>query len=197
VNTTILTQTVEKLRKHYFLNYTKLQSRLATDKAKLEGDLKEALSSYRYHNRAVKAILVNLEHIIRDYKGNLHNILSFSRDTAEVWERVNSFYWFGTKKSGVFIRELVNRGLWPLSVEEIPIPPDSRVRRVLFRLGLVKNRDDLKEVQEVASELSRKAGITPLDLDCVLWTVGDESICGERRTSCEKCPLDYYCIKVL
>ena len=176
------------------LDYEKLIFYIKNEK--LKTDLEEALKHYRYHNRGTKAILVNLGKISRDYKGNLHNILHFSKDTAEVWERVNKFYWFGTKKSGVFIRELVNLGLWPLTVEEIPIPPDSRVRRVLFRLGLVKDRNDLKEIECVAKELAEKAGITPLDLDCVLWTVGDETICGERKTSCEKCPLDFCCPEV-
>ena len=163
------------------------------NKSKLKTDLREALKSYRYFNRATKAILVNLEKINTEYKGNLHNILHFSKDTAEVWERLNDFYWFGVKKSGLFIKDLVNLGVWDLSVEQIPIPPDSRVRRVLFRLGLVKNRDDLKEVELVARVLSKEAKITPLDLDCVLWTVGDSAICGERKPQCERCPLDFYC----
>ena len=87
----------------------------------------------------------------------------------------------------MFIREMVVKGLWNLCLETIPIPPDSRVRRVLFRLGLEKDRTDLKEVERVAKELSDRAKITPLDIDCVLWTIGDETICGERRTFCEKC----------
>ena len=98
------------------------------------------------------------------------------------------------KKAAVFIKDLVNLGVWPLSVEEIPIPPDSRVRRVLFRLGLVKDRNDFKEVEQAAKKLAKEAKITPLDLDCVLWTVGDSAICGEKRASCDKCPLDFYCL---
>ena len=193
MNATILNQTVDSLMKHGFLNYNKLQSLLATEPDKLEHDLKEVLKSYRYFNRARKAILVNLEKINREYKGNLHNILHFSKDTAEVWERVNSFYWFGVKKSGLFIKDLVNLGVWDLSVEEIPIPPDSRVRRVLYRLGLVKNRDDLKEVEVVARKLSKEAKISSLDLDCVLWTVGDNRICRERKAECGRCPLEVFC----
>ena len=193
VNPTILTQTVERLRKSGLLDYEPLENSLSVDPTKLEHDLREALKSYRYHNRATKAILVNLEKINREYEGNLHNILHFSKDTSEVWERVNKFYWFGVKKSALFIMNLVNLGVWSLSVEEIPIPPDSRVRRVLFRLGLVKDRNDLKEVEQAARELSKKAKISCLDLDCVLWTVGNGSICGERKPSCEKCPLEDYC----
>jgi len=102
-------------------------------------------------------------------------------------------YWYGTKKAGVFIRELVTQGLWDLPLELTPIPPDSRVRRVLYRLGLVKDRNDFKEIEAAAKELAEKAKISPLDLDCVLWTIGDETICGERKTFCEKCPLDFAC----
>ena len=194
VNPTILHQTVESLRTSGLLDYETL---ISTNESKLKTDLGEALKHYRYHNRAVKAFLVNLEKISQEYKGNLHNILHFSKDSAEVWERVNKFYWFGVKKSGLFIKDLVNLEVWPLSVEQIPIPPDSRVRRVLYRLGLVKNRDDLKEVEQAAKKLSKEAGIFPLDLDCVLWTVGDDRICGERKMSCEKCPLEQYCPKVM
>ena len=195
VNPTILTQTVESLRKSDLMDYGTLKNFLELDPTKLEQDLQEALKHYRYHNRATKAILVNLEKINREYKGNLHNILHFSKDTTEVWERLNNFFWFGTKKSALFIMNLVNLGVWDLSVEEIPIPPDSRVRRVLFRLGLVKDRNDLKEVEQAARELAKKAKISCLDLDCVLWTVGNGSICGERKSSCEKCPLEDYCPK--
>ena len=85
VNTTILSQTVERLRARGLLDYEKLENSLTLEPTKLEQDLQEALKHYRYHNRAVKAILVNLEKINRDYKGNLHNILHFSKDTTEVW----------------------------------------------------------------------------------------------------------------
>ena len=193
VNATILKQTVENLRARGLLDYDQLQYILADDPTKLKQDLREALKSYRYFNRATKAILFNLKKIHTEYKGNLHNILHFSKTPAEVWERVNKFYWFGVKKSGLFIKDLVNLGVWDLSVEQIPIPPDSRVRRVLFRLGLVKKRDDLKEVELVAKVLSKEAKITPLDLDCVLWTVGDDRICGERKASCVRCPLEQFC----
>lgn len=193
VNVAHLLQTLNNLRRNGFMDYENLLNLIGLDPTKLKHDLGEALKSYRYPNRATKAIVVNIEKIEREYKGNLHNILHFSKDTPEVWERVNDLYWFGVKKSGVFIRELVNRGLWTLNVEEIPIPPDSRIRRVLYRLGLVKDRNDLKEVEQAAKKLSKDAKITSLDLDCVLWLVGDERICGERKVFCEKCPLDTFC----
>lgn len=175
------------------MDYETLKYILTSDPAKLKTDLREALKSYRFPNKATKAILFNVEKIKREYEGNLHNILHFSKDTSEVWKRINDFYWYGTKKASVFIRELVTQGLWPLTLEEIPIPPDTRVRRVLFRLGLVKDRNDLKEVQQVARVLSKEAKISCLDLDCVLWGVGDEELCGERKAFCEKCPLEDFC----
>lgn len=193
VNVSHLLQTLNKLRAKGLLDYENL---IIYNERKLKRDLREALKSYRMPNRATKAIVVNIEKIEKEYKGNLHNILSFSKNSLEVWERVNDFYWFGVKKSGIFIRELVNRGVWSLTVEEIPIPPDSRVRRVLFRLGLIKDRNDLKEVEQAARGLSKEVKITSLDLDCVLWVVGDDKICGQRKASCEKCPLEDYCPKV-
>jgi len=176
---------VNSLRRNGWLNYEKL---LTTDPT----DLKEALSSYRFPNKATKAIFLNVEKIERDYEGNLHNVYLFSeKDIMEVWKRMNEFYWFGVKKSAVFLRPLVSEGLWKLNLEEIPMPPDSRIRRVMFRLGLIKDRRNFKEVQQVARKLSKKAKITPLDLDCVLWRIGE--ICRERKLLCEKCALDFYC----
>jgi endonuclease III len=67
------------------------------------------------------------------------------------------------------------------------------VRRVLFKLGFVKQRDNLKAIEQTARELSKEAKIAPLDLDCVLWFVGDERICGERKMFCEKCLLEEFC----
>ena len=176
---------VNALRRNGWLNYEKILTIQPSD-------LRQALSSFRFPNKATKAIFTNVEKIERDYEGNLHNVYLFSKkDTLEVWKRMNEFYWFGVKKSAVFLRPLVTEGLWKLDLKEIPMPPDSRIRRVLFRLGLLKNRNDFREVQQVARELSSKAKITPLDLDCVLWRIGE--ICRERKVLCEKCALDFIC----
>jgi len=186
-----LFRVLNDLRNGGWLNYEKLRTLLVTDPAKLKADLREALKSYRFPNKATKAILINVERTEKEYKGNLHNIFHFSKDTAEVWKRVNDLYWFGSKKAGVFIRELVVQGLWDLVLEQIPIPPDSRVKRVLFRLGFLEHRGDLKEVEQAAKKLAKEAKISCLDLDCALWLVG--GICTERKPPCEKCPLDFYC----
>jgi len=204
-----LFRVLEGLRRRDLLNYEKLLTLLATDPDKLKHDLREALSSYRFPNRATKGIVINVERIEKEYEGNLHNIYTFSLEhnlasdddvittlekiSLEVWKRVNDLYWFGTKKAGIFVRDMVVQGLWTLSLEVIPIPPDRRVRRVMFRLGLVKDRNNFKEVEQAAKKLTKEAKITSLDLDCVLWTIGDESICGERKPQCERCPLDFYC----
>ena len=193
------------------MDYESTSNLILINPTKLEQDLREALKSYRYPNKATKAILANVEKIKDEYEGNLHNIYTLSVEnnlgtpnnvaetlkkiSLEVWRRVNDFYWYGSKKAGVFIRELVTQGLWNLSLEDIPIPADSRVRRVLFRLGLVEERNNLKEVEEAARELSKKAKITSLDLDYVLWFVGDEQICGERKALCGRCPLEVFCPK--
>ena len=200
---------VDGLRRNGWLNYKNLSNLIGLDPTKLKRDLREALKSYRFPNKATKAILTNIEKIEKEYKGNLHNIYTFSIEdnlgskddvittlekiSLEVWRRTNDLYWFGTKKAGIFIRDMVVQGLWTLSLEVIPIPPDSRVRRVLYRLGLVKDRNDFKQVEQAAKKLTKEAKITSLDLDCVLWTIGDESICGERKPQCERCPLDFYC----
>ena len=197
---------VNGLRKSGWLDYNRLENTLIENPTKLKTDLREALKHYRFPNKATKAIITNVGKIDKDYKGNLHNIFAFAKEefgqdnqkvALAVWKRVNEFYWYGIKKSGLFIHELVNQGLWDLALEELPIPPDSRVRRVMFRLGLTKKKDDLKEVVKVANELAKKAKISPLELDCALWTIGDKSICGESKAFCEKCPFDFCCPKVV
>jgi endonuclease III len=177
-----------KLKVEGWLNYEHLSSLID------ERDLQEALKSYRFPNKATLAIMKNVKKIQDEYEGNLHYLYFISeKDTAEVWRRLNDFYWFGTKKACVFVREMITQRLWELDLETLPIPPDSRVRRVLFRLGLTKNRDNLKEVEQVSKTLAKKAGLTSLDLDYVLWTVGDIKICGEKKAYCGKCPLEEFC----
>ena len=68
-----------------------------------------------------------------------------------------------------------------MRVQAVSIPSDMGVRRVFWRLGFVKDRNGLKEIQQVAGGLSGRVGIAQLDLDCVLWSIGD--VCGERRAS--------------
>jgi endonuclease III len=190
-------RTMSKLKTNGWLDYHRLQQLMINDESKLEQDLRGVLSSYRFPNKATKAILTNLKKIDHDYDGSLHNLYFLSqKDTAEVWKRLNDLYWFGTKKACVFIREMITQGLWELDLGTLPIPPDSRVRRVLFQLGLIKDRNDLKEVEQVSKTLAKKALLTSLDLDYVLWTVGDPKICGERKAECRRCPLEEYCPKV-
>lgn len=60
-------RTVNGLRKGGWLDYDYLKSVLDKDRAKLEAGLQEALKSYRFPNRATKAILTNLEKIGKEY----------------------------------------------------------------------------------------------------------------------------------
>jgi len=71
-------RTVNGLRKGGWLKYDDLRSIFDKDRSKLETDLREALKSYRFPNRATKAILTNLEKIEKEYAGNLHNIYSLA-----------------------------------------------------------------------------------------------------------------------
>jgi len=102
---------VNGLRKSGLMDYLRLKYILTSDPSKLEHDLRNALSSYRFPNKATKAIILNVKKIEKEYEGNLHNIYTFSLEhnlesdddvittlekiSLEVWKRVNELYWFG------------------------------------------------------------------------------------------------------
>jgi len=84
------------------------------------------------------------------------------------------------------------------------VKPDSNVKTVLFRLGLVKSKNaSWRKIRAVCQDISEAVGENLNVIDEVLWCFGsgfrmknDKAICG-RKPLCEKdeseCPLTNYC----
>jgi endonuclease III len=88
---------------------------------------------------------------------------------------------------------MIGYGVWDTSLEPIPPAIDSRVRRVLERLQLVKNRNNLKECRDAILNLASETNLSPIELDVALWTIGDESICRKKKPRHDACPLKLSC----
>jgi hypothetical protein len=79
------------------------------------------------------------------------------------------------------------------------IKPDRHVLRWLSRIGILSvNMSELKKM-EIAKEISRKAGISLVRLDSIIYLfcasrsdVVSEPLCGEKP-KCSKCPIAKFC----
>ena len=203
---------IKWLKKEGLMDYFNLVFKLKVDPEALEKELRQALTSAGCRganiNPGAKAIKDAVERVEKEYDGNFHNIYNyavkkFGDDGAkianEVWEHLKDFYWFKDKKAGVFLRDVVKFKIWHVSLKDIKIMPDTRIRRVLHKLKLVKDPSNIQEVfiagDSLAKEISSLVGIetTPSEIDLALWNIGDEKICGKRETYCKVCPLNFCC----
>jgi thermostable 8-oxoguanine DNA glycosylase len=200
-----MNRVMPRLKEAGYLNYSNLLAKLS-DPERLRGELIEALGSsgYRMKNKGAKAIVKAVEVVSRRYGGDIHNIYRYANQkhddklkvAEEVWLELTKrgeFYWMGDKKAGVFLRDMVGYGVWDVPLEPIPPPVDVRVRRVLERLQLVKDGNDVEECRDAVLSLASELNIAPLELDVTLWIVGDENACGIKKPKHDRCPLKLYC----
>jgi hypothetical protein len=203
---------IEWLKKEGLMDYYSLVFKLKVDPDALEKELRHALTSAGCRganiNPGAKAIKNAVEKVEKEYEGTLHNIYNYAvkkfkgnrtKIANDVWQRLNDFFWFKDKKAGVFLRDIVKFKIWDVSLKDVKIMPDTRVRRVLHKLKLVRDPNNIDDVfnagDRLAKEISSLVGIeiAPSEIDLALWNIGDEKICGERETHCEVCPLNFCC----
>lgn len=188
-----LDRLLDRLRAGGWLGYHVLVEK--AEAGALEGELKEALrkAGSRYRENPSKAVTRAVLLVEKSYEGDINNVYRYAKSPNEVWENLLEFYWFGEKKAGVFLRDMVKFGVWDVDLADLPIPSDTRVRRLLHLLGLIRDPNKLKAVKEAAKRLAESAHLTPLELDLALWALGDEDLCGERKAHCDICPLGLDC----
>jgi thermostable 8-oxoguanine DNA glycosylase len=209
IRTDILqSRVVPKLREAGYLDYHKLVTRLS-DPENFEKELVEVLgkAGHKMKYEGAKAIVRAVEVISKKFENNIHNIYNYAlqkhrKDRYKVAEEVylsltrSEFYWMKEKKAGIFLRDMVGYGVWDMALQPIPPAVDTRVRRVLERLQLVNNRNNVRECRDAILSLASELNLTPIELDVALWTIGDEKICGEKKPKHDRCPLNLSCPSV-
>ena len=87
----------------------------------------------------------------------------------------------GIKTSGVFLCEFYNQNY---------LPVDTHVKRVSYRLGLVKEDASINQIEETLSK-KFKTNLNILHLQLVLF---GRHICKSKNPKCDECKFNKYCI---
>ncbi len=83
--------------------------------------------------------------------------------------------------------------------------PDRVICRILYRLGLIDNKDDIEKTVKVGREIAMKVGLPIRYVDIIFVKYGqrgaeepfglDDGICLERNPRCHLCGVSEYCIR--
>lgn len=166
-------------------------------------DIKKALKNAGY-NRGKKPlskyskILKNLAFKIRtEYNGDISEILKNKRphnqkNLIKIITELDKLPGIGQKIATMFMKFMISTfEVWKWrdknSFIGIPIPDDSQVRKVFFRLGIIPARKfKKKELMEEYSKFSVKLKLSFMEIDDVLWNVG-RIFCSNNSPSCHYC----------
>lgn len=75
----------------------------------------------------------------------------------------------------------------------IDISPDVHVKKIMYRMGLIKDRNNIDEIIYKARELYPSF---PGIIDFSMWKIGRE-YCFETNPNCECCPINCDCKKII
>lgn len=145
------------------------------------------------HEGKIRAIIHNAKEIIKIVKeyGSFEKYLSSFKGMVEPLkdDMVKRFKWFGDTNTYAFQKYVGYAHM---------AKPDVHVRRVLWRLGLIKGEDvPAEEVLKMCREISEAVGKNLNVVDEVIWAYGsgvnvEKAICG-TKPRCGECDLREFC----
>jgi endonuclease III len=149
---------------------------------------------HRFNDVMSKNFYLGIQKIHKDYKDDASNIWKNKPSSSTVVRRFLEFEGAGVKIATMAANMLARDFKIPFSDYIcIDISPDTHVKRVFMRLGLIpKNANDEILIYTARELHPRYPGI--FDLSC--WEIG-RYWCNSQRPQCEKCYLSRYCPKII
>jgi len=135
-----------------------------------------------------------IEKIHEEYGDDASKIWKNNPRSGAVVRRFLQFAGVGVKIASMATNILTRRFKIPMADRNcIDISPDTHVRRVFYRLGLVSsNENNYEELLYCARELNPEY---PGLFDLPVWQLGKQ-VCSSQNPKCEKCYLNAYCPKI-
>lgn len=154
---------------------------------------KELFNNGGYHrfNDAIATDFFNAVHrIVDDYDGDASKIWSNKPSSATIVSRFLEFEGMGVKIATMATNILARQFKIPMSdYYSIDISPDRHVKRIMKRLGYLKENATIDQVIYKAREINPEfPGL--IDFSC--WKIGKEN-CHTKNPECETCPLKSEC----
>ncbi len=160
----------------------------------LEEKLPPEKKWHRYNSQMADNTIAALEKVAADYDGNAANIWRNRNSPGDIVHRFKEFKGIGPKIAAMATHILTREfGVETKAGDDfstLDIAPDTHVRRVFVRSGLV-SRDNDNDVIDKARLLHPKF---PGALDLPAWYIGMH-YCKWENAKCSECPLDKLCPK--
>ena len=147
---------------------------------------------HRFNKIMAKVLYDGISKVVKYYKSDPSNIWNDTSDSNKVVKRFRDFSGVGEKISTMAANILYRDFKIPFdNLKGIDISPDSQVRKVFYRLGLINDADNTSEIIQAARKLNPSF---PGIFDVTTWEIG-RRFCDNTYPHCDLCPLDNYCIK--
>lgn len=153
----------------------------------------------RYPKVALNKWITLSKFINNNYQGNglLEHIKKIT-SYKELYNFITAINGYGQKTGGLLLRLIYEMDILQLDSEIDDIPIDRHDVEISYLNSVVKsnnlNNNELKELGNIWIKAASKEGISPVDIDKYLWTIG-ANLCAKKK--CLECPLKSNCQKKL
>ena len=148
-----------------------------------------------------RAWIENSKKLIEEYDSDPKNIFYDGMHPKEAFKRVKDFREFGNKNAALFLKEMIESGLYDPGENRryTPIPADIHVMRFTIRAS----SEDIEKTMEALNEMTHEKlaqkiqkylmnitsdtpTIDPVKADDAIWIWGKEKCSGKK---CNRCPV--------
>ena len=145
---------------------------------------------HRFNDTMAEVFYSGVQTIKNKYNGDASKIWKDNPSSATVVLRFLDFRGCGIKIATMATNILARQFKVKFSdYFSIDVSPDIHVKRVMHRIGLISERDDVNEIIYKAREMNPEF---PGIIDSPLWEIG-RTYCHETRPNCKNCKLNSVC----
>lgn len=146
---------------------------------------------HRYNNTMARVFHKAIQRIHAEYKDDVSQIWKGKPGSAEVVNKFMEFDGVGIKIATMAANILVRQfGIELSDYHFIDVSPDTQVRKVFLKLGLITKKASMDQIIGVAREINPDY---PGIVDGFLWEVGRKYCSKGNNPQCENCYLKSHC----
>lgn len=147
---------------------------------------------HRFNDVQAEYFYKAIQKIKNDYNSYAANIWNDCPKSATLVLRFLEFEGIGIKIATMAANILVRQfKIKVVDKYSIDISPDVHIRKIFYRMGLIKNRQNTNEIIYKARELYPNF---PGIIDFSMWEIG-RNYCFEKNPNCTECPIRKDCKK--
>lgn len=155
---------------------------------------------HRFNDTMAKAFYSAVKRIEKVYSGDASNIWNDNPTSGELICRFLEFDRVGIKIATMAANILTrDYGVKLKDMYAIDISPDIHVKRLMYRLGFLEEKENITFSKIGVSNVTYAArSINPKFpglMDLIFWEVGEQKICENNKCHKEKCPFGSICVR--